>query len=407
MEEEFPNRYYLIFFSSILGPLTTNALVPIFEELRINFGLNSIAIIALAISFYIFPFAIFQLFAGTFSDIVNKKIVVIIGFIIFIIGVFLTLVAVLTKIFYLFLLAFLIQGIGFSFINPTVLAILSIITPERKKGFIMGIYNSSAGIGVGLGAFLSGFFANNFGDWKLIFTFNLIATILALIFLLLSLKDCEVLVCNTYKNIPNQESSNNNSNLITLFSQLKKNLKPPIILLGIIGFICFFIVITLTNTLNEQMRISISNLSDSEAIFYVSLILTINGIISIIFSPITGYFLKRFNPLIMLGIGFLLTLAIIFMPLGKSIIDFMIISFLVYIGSVFIWPALFKISMEVNPEAEGTNSAIVNSFRFMGYSLVGPFYLFLGIPILYYVVVFLNILAIMIVIVIIRLKKEI
>ena len=41
MEEKFLKRYYLIFFSAILGPLTTNSLVPIFEELRVNFVLDS------------------------------------------------------------------------------------------------------------------------------------------------------------------------------------------------------------------------------------------------------------------------------------------------------------------------------------------------------------------------------
>lgn len=405
MEERFLKRYYLIFFSTILGPLTTNSLVPIFEELRINFGLNSIALVSLAITFYILPFAIFQLFAGTFSDIVDKKMVVILGFIIFIAGLFLTLVAVLTKAFVLFLIAFLIQGIGFSFINPTVLAILSTISPERKKGMIMGIYNSSAGIGVSLGAFLSGFLASNLrSGWTLLFIINPIIAILALIFLLIALKNCEPFVCRTFESTPNHFTDNEQSKILATIQQLKDNLKAPIILLGFVGFICFFIVITLTNTLNEQMRLSLSNLSDQEVIFYVSLILMINGIISLVLSPITGLLLRKVRPLIMLGIGFSFMLVMIFMPFSNSITDFMLISFLTYIGSAFIWPALFKISMDINPEAEGTNSAIINSVRFMGYALVGPFYLFFGLPIVYFWVLGFNIIAISLVLVLTRLK---
>ena len=91
-------------------------------------------------------------------------------------------------------------------------------------------------------------------------------------------------------------------------------------------------------------------------------------------------------------------IAMIFMPFGHSITDFMIISFLTYIGSALIWPSLFKISMEINPEAEGTNSAIINSLRFIGYSLVGPFYLFFGIPAIYFWVLSLNLFAIIIII---------
>ena len=400
MEEKFLKRYYLIFFSAILGPLTTNSLVPIFEELRVNFGLDSIALVSLAISFYILPFAIFQLFAGTFSDIINKKTVIVLGCIIFIIGLFLTLIAVIIKSFYLFLIAFLIQGIGFSFINPTLLATISILSPERKKGMIMGIYNSSAGIGVSMGAFLSGVFANYFLMWELLFFLNPIIAILALIFVLIALRDCEALVCRT-----NEINSNNlidkKSKVTAIYRQLRNNLKLPITLLGLVGFICFFIVITLVTTLNEQMRNSL-NLSDQEIIYYVSFILTINGLISVVLSPFIGLLLRRVNPYITLGVGFMLTLIMILMPFASSIVDFMIISFITYVGSAFIWTSLFKISMEINPEAEGTNSAIVNSLRFMGYSLVGPFYLFFGIPIIYFWVIGFNFLAIFIIFVLIK-----
>jgi len=400
MEEKFLKRYYLIFFSAILGPLTTNSLVPIFEELRVNFGLDSIALVSLAISFYILPFAIFQLFAGTFSDIINKKTVVVLGCIIFIIGLFLTLIAVIIKSFFLFLIAFLIQGIGFSFINPTLLAIISILSPERKKGMIMGIYNSSAGIGVSMGAFLSGLFANYFLMWELLFFLNPIIAILALIFILIALRDCEALVCRTNE-INSNSLIDKKSKVTAIYRQLRNNLKLPIILLGLVGFICFFIVITLVTTLNEQMRNSL-NLSDQETIYYVSFILTINGLISVVLSPFIGLLLRRVTPYITLGVGFMLTLIMILMPFASSIVDFMIISFITYVGSAFIWTSLFKISMEINPEAEGTNSAIVNSLRFMGYSLVGPFYLFFGISIIYFWVIGFNFLAIFIIFVLIK-----
>jgi hypothetical protein len=106
----------------------------------------------------------------------------------------------------------------------------------------------------------------------------------------------------------------------------------------------------------------------------------------------------------MLMIGFLFMLSMIFMPVSNSVTYFMMISFLTYIGSVFIWPALFKISMDINPEAEGTNSAIINSLRFTGYAMVGPFYLFIGLPLIYACVFVFNLLAILMVFVLIRLK---
>ena len=405
MEEKFLKRYYLIFFSTILGALTTNSLIPLFEELRINFGLNSIALVAFALSFYIFPFAIFQIFAGTFSDIVDKKKVVVFGFIIFIVGLYLSLIAVYIQIFYLFLIAFLIQGIGFSFINPTILAILNTISPERKKGLLMGFYNSTGGIGVSVGAFLSGFLVNNFAkEWKLLFLINPIIAILALIFFIIALRNCTTLVCRTYESEEKtySEKKGVQSIILATIRQLKEEVNITIVLFGFIGFSCFFTVITLTNTLNEQIR---SSISEKEVIFYVSLILIINGIISITLSPITGLMLKKINPFIMLIIGFSIMLVMILMPFGSSIIDFMVISFLTYIGSAFIWPALFKVSMDLDPDKSGTNSAIINSLRFLGYALVGPFYLIFGIPVIYYWVLGFNISAIIIILIIRKINK--
>jgi len=389
INEDFRKRYYLIVLSAILGPLTTNSLIPIFFELKVNFGLSSIAQVSMVIFFYILPFAIFQLFTGTFSDVVDKKLIVGVGYIIFITGLILSLISLLLQNFILFLLAFFIQGIGFSFISPTILAIINIITPESKKGIMMGLYNSMAGLGVSIGALFSGFLVNFISPdiWYLIFIINPIVSIIILLTFLYALLQCSALVCRTFKLEGKEDLNRENKFRLLLqatIQQLKEGITKTILLLGIIGLFCFFTVITLTNTLNEQIRISLSDLSNEEIILYVSLILTINGLISVAVSPITGYFLKNINPLLMMAIGFLLMFSIIFMPLTTSVFNFMLISFLIYLGTAFIWPALFKASMDLGVEKSGTNSAIINSIRFIGYAMVGPFYLIFGIPGIYF-----------------------
>ena len=410
---EFRKKYYLIFFSSILGPLTTNALVPIFEQLRLNFNLSSIAVISLAITFYILPFAIFQLFAGTFSDIVDKKKVVLLGYVIFISGLFVTLLAVLIRNFYLFLIAFLFLGIGFSFVNPTILALLNVISPEKKKGLLMGLYNSSASIGVSMGALLSGLFASSFSNgWIFIFILNPILAILFFILFEISLRNCEPLICRPFdvetSELSQGQIEKSNSKFIATLRQLKAGFNVKIFLLGIIGLLCFFSVIALTNTLYEQMRMSMKDSNEREIVFYVSLILAVNGLISVILSPIAGICLKKINPFLMMGIGFACMLPIILLPSGKSFLDFLIINILAYVGSALVWPALFKVSMEGDPKKSGTISAIINSFRFIGYSMVGPFYILFGIPVVYYFVLLFNILAILIIIItkILKYNKE-
>lgn len=405
MEKVFKKRYYFIFLSTILGPLTTNALVPLFEQLRANFGLDSISLVSLAIFFYILPFSAFQLFAGTFSDVIDRKQVVNIGFIIFIGGLLSVLMAVLAKNFMLFLVGFLIQGIGFSFINPTILAIISSITPAEKEGVMMGLYNSSAGIGISFGAILAGSLANI--HWQLLFIINPIITLLSFVLFLFALHRCETYVCKIYENGDVDSLTEKLADRLKgTFITFKENLTLNILLLGFIGFFCFFSVITLTNTLNEQIRIAILNLSEEQVISSVSFILTINGLISILLSPITGTLLKKIDPLLMMIGGFVLMLSIFFMPLGSSIVHFMMISFSIYVGSAFIWPSLFKKAMEVKPESKGTNSAIINSLRFFGYALVGPFYVLCGIPIIYFFVIGFDIIAIIIALVLIKRNRD-
>lgn len=383
MERKFRNRYYLVLISSVLGPLSTNSLVPVFEQLRINYYLSSVTFISLAFFVYMFPFAIIQFFGGSFSDVVDRKKVVYVGFFVFIFGLGLTLTSVFLRNYLLFLAGFLFQGIGFSFINPTILAILSIITPEKKEGLMMGLYNSSAGIGVSGGAVISGFLANI--DWRILFIINPIITVLSLIFFIYALKDCEALICRTYET---QGSSFNSlkSKMEELYTQIRENVKINIILFGMLGFFCFFSVITLTNTLNDQIRIGIPELTKIEITNNVSFILTINGLISVGISPFSGYILNKIRPLSMMGLGFILMISMIAMPGADSIPKFMLISFTVYLGSTFIWPALFKKSMDLNPDARGTSSAIINSLRFLGYSMVGVFYTILNIPVIYYLV---------------------
>jgi len=383
MERKFQHRYYLILISSVLGPMSTNSLVPVFEQLRINYYLSSVTFISLAFFVYMFPFAIIQLFAGSFSDVVDRKKVVYVGYLIFIFGLALTLSSIFLRRYFLFLGGFLFQGIGFSFINPTILAILSIITPEKKEGLMMGLYNSSAGIGVSGGAIISGILANI--NWRILFIINPIITILSLIFFIYALRDCEALVCRTYETQGSRFKSLK-SKMVELYTQIRENFKINIILLGILGFFCFFSVITLTNTLNDQIRIGIPELSKIEITNNVSFILTINGLISVGISPFSGYILNKVRPLSMMGLGFILMISMIGMPIANSIPTFMLVSFTIYLGSAFIWPALFKKSMDLNPDARGTSSAIINSLRFLGYSMVGVFYTILNIPVIYYLV---------------------
>ncbi len=397
IEKKFLKRYYLIFLVVLIGPFSTSIIIPIFEQLRINFGLSTLAQVSLSISFFMFPYAIFQLFTGIFSDRVNKKLVVIAGFLIFLFGIFIALIAIFLKIYSLYLLALLIEGIGFSFINPTILAILGDITPPSKRGLIMGIYTAATGIGIILGSNLSRLLAQI--NWFLIFIIFPFIVVILLVLFTFSVKSSEFAMDISTKRDNNniKEISTFKSIIGDTFTQLREGFNLNIFLIGMCGFFTFFTTITIINTINEQLRISTGTYTESEIITNISLILTLTGITTIIVSPIAGLLIKKIKEFNLMIIGFILMLSILLFPFGKFLYYYVIISIIIHIGYAFIWPALFKITIEINPNKKGINSGIVNMLRFLGYSLVGPFYALLGIPILFYVVFIFNLVSIIIV----------
>jgi len=346
-----------------------------------------------------FPYAIFQLFTGSFSDIVNKKLVVLIGFIIFIFGLFLALSSIILKNFLLYLFALLIEGIGFSFINPTILAILGDITPSSKRGLIMGIYSSATGIGIILGSNLARFLA--LFNWILIFIIFPFIVIIILVLFIFSVKSSELKLGDSTK--MDMEGIKRISTVKKIFGktfkQLKEGLNLHILLIGMCGFFTFLTTITLTNTLNHQLRISLGTYTEPEIIANTSLILTLTGVTSIILGPIAGILIKKTKELNLMIFGFILMSLILFFPFGQSFDYIMLMSIVIYVGYAFIWPPLFKITVEINPSKRGINSGIVNMLRFLGYSLVGPFYTLLGIPILYIIVFEFNLISMIIIIV--------
>ncbi|MGQ4873358.1 MAG: MFS transporter [Promethearchaeia archaeon] len=384
MEDFFKKRYYLIFISSILGPMSTNSLIPFFEELRVHFGLEVIAQVSMIFFFYILPFAIFQLFTGTYSDIVDKKKVVYFGYIIFLTGQIISLIAVLTRNYFLFFFAYLTQGIGFSFINPSILAIISEISPNDKKGFLMGIYSAAAGIGITIGGLISRILGNYQGGWMYLFIIMPIFCIIGLVAFIYSLKNYTFCVNSKYKREENEKKLN--FAIKSTLNHLREGINLRIILLGFLGFFCFYSIITLSNTVNEQIRISFNDLSNIEVSVFVSTLLMIGGITGIIVGPLSGLFLRKIKPQVMIITGYSILSLMFIISYIKIIFYFMAFYLFLAIGSSIIWPALFKISMDVEPQKRGINSSIVNSLRFFGYSLVGPFYLIFGIPGVYFIV---------------------
>ena len=137
-----------------------------------------------------------------------------------------------------------------------------------------------------------------------------------LVFFTISVKSYELTIDNSTKILrsKSKESSIFKTIIGDTLKQLKEGLNLNIILIGMCGFFTFFTTITLTNTINEQLRISLGTYTESEIITYTSLILTLTGVVSIIVSPIAGILIKKIKEFNLMIFGFILMLLILIFP---------------------------------------------------------------------------------------------
>ena len=120
----------IIFLLYGLGPLTGNVILVLFGVLSSEFGVPPTNLL-IAVPSFMFPFAIIQLFSGAISDVKGRFPVIIVGLIIFAAGMIL---ATISTTLILYVIANVCGGIGFGFVNPVLIALMTDLTPGPKIG---------------------------------------------------------------------------------------------------------------------------------------------------------------------------------------------------------------------------------------------------------------------------------
>jgi MFS family permease len=163
------------YFLFAVGPLVGNAVLVLLGAISIDFVVDPTAVLS-AIPAFMFPFALFQLFSGAISDIYGRVPVIVGGLFVFAGGLFLTASATTLTI---FILGNIVTGIGFGFVNPVLLALLTDSAVPMEIPKRMGIASALASLSVGLGPFIAGQMVI-FG-WQIYYLMFLIIVIIGLI----------------------------------------------------------------------------------------------------------------------------------------------------------------------------------------------------------------------------------
>ncbi|MFX1462089.1 MAG: MFS transporter [Promethearchaeota archaeon] len=372
---------YVIFLLFLLGPLTGNIINVLFGVLSADFNVTPDNIL-IAIPAFMFPFALTQLFSGAISDVKGRFPVLILGLIIFLIAM---LTAALSFNLRMYIIANIIGGIGFGFINPILIALITDINQLQNIPKKLGYLGASANLGVGLGPLIASQLI--LIGWQSIYILFIIITCFCLIFFILTRR-------------PTQKISEDSGirNLIRQISIEWRRL--PVILMIISSFLIAYTYIainiwtskTLAHIINETL---------------IGLVLGLAGIGAAITGILTGNLIKRKGVKIPLFTGMLILIC--------SIISLLIIGditnphrfmflipgwILAGLSGGILFTLITYYSQVLSPKRRGVLAGSLTTGYFTGIALVpttlAPFSIMFGITGVYIVILAISMMFIMV-----------
>ena len=356
--QEQPNSYsksleFVIFLLFLLGPLTGNIINVLFGVLSSDFQVSPDNILN-AIPAFMFPFAITQLFSGAISDIKGRIPVLIVGLILFAIAM---LTAGLSFNLEMYIIANVIGGIGFGFINPVLIALMTDITSPANIPKKMGYLGASANLGVGVGPLIASQMI--LIGWQSIYVLFIIITCFCLIYFIKAKRPPQ--------KIPDE------SGIRIVLSQLSKEWRRFTVILMILSAFLIAHTYIAINIWTSKILAQAHVINET----LIGIVLGLAGVGAAITGVITGNLIKRKGVGIPLFTGSLIlfcSLAIllvigditnperfIFLALGWILAGF---------SGGILFTAITYYSQVLSPERRGVLAGLLTAGYFTGIALV-------------------------------------
>jgi ACDE family multidrug resistance protein len=370
-------RRLAIYSGAFIGPLSGNAVLSLVPVLKDSFH-SSAPDVIISVSFFMLPFAFFMLFTGSISDVLGKKFVLSIGFVIYALGGIGSGLSPTLESFYLFRF---IQGLGFAFVQPTLIAMLGDIVPAKEVGRAMGIFGAASTAGIALGPFIAGYIS--LIDWRL--TFFLISFLAIFIYLLFLI---------SFKGVQEKKLHGGFGAFIAALSGGFRH--KSVIFLSLAGLLTFLCYGGTLSFISDTLSLAPLSLSPEN----IGIIMAGAGMAGMFIAPIGGIMVDRFGRLsaAATGIG-VMVLAFLCFTLADSFLSYLGCMAIIGSGSSIVWSSLLTLSVEVVPERKGTVSSIFNSARYFGYSMAPviftPIYVAFSIDVIHLLGIAIAVLALL------------
>ncbi len=375
---------FVIFLLFLLGPLTGNIINVLFGVLSADFNVTPDNIL-IAIPAFMFPFAVIQLLSGAISDIKGRTPVLIFGLILFLIAMILAAISFNLE---MYVIANIIGGIGFGFINPVLIALMTDITPPPLIPKKMGYLSASANLGVGIGPLIASQMI--LIGWQSIYLLFIIITSFCLVYFIFT------------KNFP--KIIKEESGIRILLSQLSKEWRRfPVILMILSAFLISHTYIALNIWISKTLtQVHVVNET------LIGLILGIAGIGAAITGILTGFLIKRRDTKIPLFAGSLIlvcSLAILLVVGDVTIQNsFILLSLgwiLASLSGGILFTSITYYSQVISFERRGVLAGSLTAAYFTGIALVpttlAPFSNVFGITGVFFAILLVSIIFIIVI----------
>jgi ACDE family multidrug resistance protein len=340
-------KEFVTYAAAFTGPVAGNSVLALLGTLSESWGVSNTEVL-LSIPAFMFPFAVVQLFSGTISDAYDRRATTAFGLAVYAGG---CLLAALSGSLGFFLVTRVVQGIGYAFVSPVLVAILSDIAGPGRQGLAMGYYGSSTTAGVAVGPLLAGVLAET--DWRLAFVgIGAIALVVLIAFLAVFRKEV-------------YERGSISSRIIAKqLGTVTRN--PGVALVSAAGFMTFLAFVGILSFTADHLDTSPLGISSAE----IGVALSVSGLVGIMFSPVSGRLVDRSGPRCCAAVGFsILAVSSAMLQFSTEYFHFVSLLALNGLGSSFVWSSLLVMVVRAHPSMKGTASSVFNSARFAGYAL--------------------------------------
>jgi DHA1 family bicyclomycin/chloramphenicol resistance-like MFS transporter len=364
-----------LYFLFAVGPLVGNAVLVLLGAISTQFAINPTSVLS-AIPAFMFPFAVFQLFSGAISDSYGRVPVIAGGLIIFAVGLFMTAYAATLEI---FIMGNVVTGIGFGFVNPVLLALLTDTARPPDIPKRMGIAAALASLSVGLGPFIAGQMVVL--GWQSYYLMFLIIVVFGL------------LAVTAAKRPP--MISERRTGLSSFITHLERELKRPIVLLILVT--TFLVALSYLGVFVWTSRGLSGVVNDG----VIGLLLLGGGVSGGAAGSLLGSLTRRygFRPIVIIGLTVASPIPIVGLALVST----------GWAGGI-LFPTMITYSQIVSPEHRGVLAGVVTFSFFIGSALIPiifePLFL-MGLQLVYIAMSLVSVILVFFFIVLLRTIKTI